>query len=158
MQGAPLSELLEREHREVDEGVEGFLAGTSEGSGDVEPLLRAMAGLRRHIYLEEEFLFPPLRGAGLMAPVLVMLREHGELWTAMDALDAALADDAGSEGVRAGCHDLLERLDRHNTKEEAIIYPQADEALAESAGAELRAFLETGQLPDGWVAQQARPR
>jgi hypothetical protein len=68
---------LEREHREVDEGIEAFADGPPAGQRDRKPLIRAIHALRRHIYLEEVFLSPPLRAAGLVAPVLVMLREYG---------------------------------------------------------------------------------
>jgi regulator of cell morphogenesis and NO signaling len=71
--GATLGSALEREHREIDGGIEKFAAGLEAGGMDTEPLLQAMAGLRRHIYLEEEFLFPPLRANGMMMPIFVML-------------------------------------------------------------------------------------
>ena len=68
-----------------------------------------MDGLRRHIYLEEEFLFPPLRAAGMMAPLFVMVRQHGELWDAMRALDALLAVDADADAdADAGGMELRE--------------------------------------------------
>ncbi|MFG2088588.1 MULTISPECIES: hemerythrin domain-containing protein [unclassified Spirillospora] len=148
-----LSAALEREHREIDEGIESF-AAMAEGRADTTPLKRAMEGLRRHIYLEEEFLFPPLRAAGLMAPVFVMLREHGEIWRTMDALDAAVARNLADRRVRELCTELLERLDRHNSKEEPILYPQADSVLTPEATGRLREFLASGRLPDGWVCRQ----
>src|SRR3546814_387339 len=94
-----LGAALEREHREIDGGIEEFTANPAPGREQAEPLVRAMAGLRRHIYLEEEFLFPPLREAGMMMPIFVMLREHGELWNTMDAVDALLEKDAGPEAT-----------------------------------------------------------
>jgi iron-sulfur cluster repair protein YtfE (RIC family) len=119
-----LAQALEREHRDIDGGIEQYAA--SGPDGDPAPLLRAMEGLRRHIYLEEEFLFPPLKAAGMTMPVFVMLREHGELWDAMDALDAQLASDAAPVVMQSACRELLAMLDNHNSKEEPIIYPQAD--------------------------------
>ena len=50
-----LSVLLEREHHEIDAGVEAFLEGLSLGETRTEDLTRAVDALRRHIYLEEEF-------------------------------------------------------------------------------------------------------
>ena len=49
--------------------------------------------LRRHICLEEEFLFPLLceAGPGLAAPVSGMLREHAQIWGTLDALERELA-------------------------------------------------------------------
>lgn len=148
---------LEREHREIDAGIEAFTESLTRGEFGPEPLRRAMDTLRRHIYLEEEFLFPPLRTAGLVGPVLVMLREHGELWQSMGALEALLAEgaDAGTATVRDRCRELLAQLDRHNSKEEPIVYPQAERVLTESATAELRTLIASGELPEGWVCRAA---
>ncbi|MER7546345.1 hemerythrin domain-containing protein [Actinomadura sp.] len=151
-----LSAALEREHREIDEGIETFTAGLAEGAPDTAPLKRALEALRRHIYLEEEFLFPPLRDAGLMAPVFVMLREHGELWRAMDGLEAELAEGAAADAAGRRCEELLAMLDRHNSKEEPILYPQADAVLSPEAAEHLHGFLAAGRTPDGWVCQGAR--
>lgn len=148
-----LEAALEREHRAIDGGIEQFSAG---GGADWEPLLRSMFGLRRHIYLEERFLFPPLREAGMMMPVMVMLREHGELWRSMAALDGLLAESAARETVLGACRELLAQLDKHNSKEEPILYARADAVLSPTASAELSAFIDEGRLPEGWVCESAR--
>lgn len=148
-----LETALEREHRAIDGGIEEYRAG--DGANQ-EPLLRSMLGLRRHIYLEERFLFPPLRDAGMMMPVMVMLREHGELWRSMDSLDGLLGDGADHGAVAAACDELLAQLDKHNTKEEPILYARADAVLSSTAAAELSAFIDEGNLPDGWVCESVR--
>jgi hemerythrin-like domain-containing protein len=147
-----LAEALEREHREIDEGIERFLDGLERGSAERAPLEQAVLALRRHIYLEEAFLFPPLRAAGMFAPIVVMLREHGEIWDALDALEGPAADPAAAA---AACRALLEQLERHNAKEEPIIYPQADVMLEPEAADRLRTFVAEGRLPDGWVCERA---
>ena len=153
MTAGTLAQALEREHREIDGGIEEYAA--SGDDADPAPLMRAMAGLRRHIYLEEEFIFPPLKDAGMTMPVFVMLREHGELWNAMDALDAMLAADTASDALQNACRELLAKLDSHNSKEEPIIYPQADAVLSPEAGEQLHAFLESGRMPEGWRCANA---
>lgn len=150
-----LSAALEREHREIDGGIEAYAALLDAGTPDPAPLLRAMTGLRRHIYLEEEFIFPPLQAAGMTMPVFVMLREHGELWDAMAALDELLDADADPQTLQDACTDLLARLDAHNSKEEPIIYPQADARLSDEATARLHVFLAEGAMPDGWRCEKA---
>ncbi len=114
-----------------------------------------MRALRRHIYLEEEFLFPPLRDAGFVAPILVMLKEHGELWRTMESIERELGEDTARPGLPGRCKLLLSQLDRHNSKEEPILYPHADSVLGAPAGAELRAFRESGRMPEGWVCAAA---
>lgn len=156
MEVEALSAVLEREHRQVDEGIDAFTSALAEGTADTSPLKRATEALRRHIYLEEGYLFPPLRRAGLMAPIMVMLREHGELWQTMDRLQTELARGVATSPVRELCAELRSQLDRHNSKEEPIIYPQADSMLTSEATDQLQQLLATGQLPEGWVCQQAK--
>ena len=151
----PLSAALEREHHDIDGGIEAYAAAVAAGTSDPAPLERAMAALRRHIYLEEEFIFPPLKDAGMMMPIFVMLREHGAIWDAMDGLDALLASDADTETRMNACRELLARLESHNMKEEPVIYPQADALLDDDTTERLRAFLATGAMPDGWRCEKA---
>jgi len=149
-----LASALEQEHREIDRAIEDYLASSDENGGRVESLTQAMTALRRHIYLEEEFLFPPMRDAGFVAPIFVMLREHGELWDTMGTIDRELAADPAE--VPGRCKWLLAQLTKHNQKEEPILYPHADEVLGAPASAELVTFLERGSIPDGWVCANAR--
>ena len=144
-----LAEALEREHHQIDAGIAAF----SATPGDRQPLTRAIGALRRHIYLEEEFLFPLLHEAdpGLAAPMFVMLREHAQIWGTLDSLERA-ADTGASTGL-ALCKQLAVRLLHHNLKEEKILYPRADEALSPAAAERLRAFLGSAKLPDGWVCR-----
>jgi hemerythrin-like domain-containing protein len=158
METGTLGAALEREHREIDSGIEAFTAGLSQGKTDTEPLLHAMSGLRRHIYLEEVFLFPPLRGAGLMIQIFAMLREHGELWDTMASIDGLLAEQAADDAVLSACKELLAQLDKHNTIEEPVIYPHADEVLTAEASGELKAFLDAGQMPEDWVCAKAKAK
>jgi hemerythrin-like domain-containing protein len=167
-----LAAALESEHREVDAGIEEFLeqageapAGLGRGALRPQSLRTAMEALRRHIYLEEEFLFPPIRAAGMVMPIMVMVREHGALWRAMDELDdeltgapaeaAGQADRDRRDRILAGCRELLALLDRHNAKEEPIIYPRSACDLSDAERADLAEFLRRGRTPDGWVCQDA---
>ena len=154
MKTSSLAVALEREHHQIDEGIAAFTAAP----GDRQPLARAIGALRRHIYLEEEFLFPLLRAAepGLAAPVFVMLREHAQIWAMLGSLEREL--DAGAGTGLTLCRQLAVRLLHHNLKEEKILYPRADEALPAAAAGRLRAFLGSGELPGGWVCMmKARP-
>lgn len=152
-----LAAALEREHREIDAGIEGFAADPSSSDAPAR-LAATIAALRRHIYLEEEFLFPALRAddPALMAPVFVMLREHAQLWRSLDELERDIAFGAAGPGVLKLCRQLLVQLQHHNMKEERVLYPQADRVLPPEAADRLAGFLESGRLPDGWLCIKAR--
>lgn len=143
MTGTGLGEAFTREHHEIDAGIQAYLDGLDSG-GSVAPLQTAMHALRRHIYLEERFMFPPLREAGLMMPILVMLKEHGELWRRMDEIDVALADRGDPAELRQRCQEMLDLLEAHNSKEEPIVYPKADSDLSEHQQE------QSGPVPRGW--------
>lgn len=155
----PLATALTNEHHAIDGGIERFVGGISQGGSArqlAEPLVAAMAALRRHIYLEEEIIFPRIRRGPLMMPVMVMLREHGEIWREMDALDALLKrPEAAEEELVAGCRRMLELLENHNLKEEPVIYTHVDADLDWAAQAQLQELLATGELPKGWVCEKA---
>lgn len=155
MTQATLAAALEKEHHDIDEGIVEYSRSLREADGNPRPLLQAVEALRRHIYLEERYVFPPLREAGLVMPVFVMLREHGEIWDAMDDLEARLREDAPASELQTACHDLLARLEQHNAKEEPIIYPQTDTRLSPAEADELRVFLEDGRMPEGWRCEKA---
>lgn len=147
-----LADALEQEHHEIDDGIGAFAAYSAAQVRDLTPLRAAIADLRRHIYFEEEFLFPLLREAGLVAPILVMLREHGQIWDSLTALESEQTTD---NDVLMLCHRLAVRLQHHNLKEEKAIYPQADGTLAMQERARLRELLATAVVPAGWACQRA---
>jgi hemerythrin-like domain-containing protein len=150
-----LTTVLEEEHRQIDAAIEEYLGSLKQDEPDSRPLVRAFEALRRHIYLEEEFLFPPLREAGLVMPLLVMVREHGQLWDAMDALDVQVRDGAAPGDIDESCRTLLALLDAHNSKEEPIVYPQADLTLHPDAAERLLDFIDSGRMPEGWTCEKA---
>lgn len=155
-----LAAAFEREHHEIDDGIERFLAAHSAGRATdpeaVRSVHRAIDALRRHIYLEEEFAFPPLQGTHLFAAISVMLHEHGQIWTTLDRLEHELALDPASPATRAECELLVTRLSAHNAKEEPIIYPSFDSALPEDVAERLREFQATGTMPEGWLPVRVR--
>lgn len=142
-----LAGALEREHHEIDAGLAAFAAAP----GDRRPLTRAIGALRRHIYLEEAFLFPLLTGAepGLSAPTFVMLREHAQIWDTLDALEGAPSAD--TDAAPALLKQLTVQLLHHNLKEEKILYPLADETIPTEAVDRLRVFLDFSTMPEGWI-------
>ena len=94
------------------------------------------------------------RWSGRWPAVLVMLREHGEIWDLLDAIAEALD---GGDPATAGL--LLPRLsavlDQHNAKEERIIYPAGDDKLPAEVANAIADELERGATPEGWTCQMA---
>lgn len=153
-----LGAALEREHREIDAGIDAFRATAAAGESETEPdgavssLRHAIDALRRHIYLEEEFLFPPMQ-AEFSIPIGVMLREHGEIWRTLDELEARLTENSDQAPALSACRELAEQLDRHNAKEEPIFYTQADRSLdARSRAPSSRTSSTPDRCPSGGSA------
>lgn len=132
--GAP-TRCLEVDHRELDGILHEVEHAASAGNFPRahERFARFHAGLLRHIEAEEDVLFPLLSDADPRAegPISVMRFEHQEFRDLMAALASQLAASA------AQWRDTLWRLKQgivaHNTKEERMLYPMADEA-AEGEG------------------------
>lgn len=154
MEMGTLGAALEREHHEIDAGIEGF---SSDGLNDderVASLKRAIDALRRHIFLEEEYLFPPMQ-KDLAIPTMVMLREHGEIWRSLDGIEAQLERDRSEDSLQEACRQLLVQLDQHNSKEEPIFYEVADSTLSTAENSVLKDLLEDSEMPEGWVCRKA---
>lgn len=151
-----LAAALEREHREIDQGISRLGDGSALTAGDVTAALRAAKALRRHIYLEETILFPALYDDRLVGPLLTMLREHARIWAMLDALEQDL-NVADAKAVTPGLvRRLTVQLQHHNATEERSLYPAADATLTPEAATRLRVFLDRGDLPAGWVCLKAR--
>lgn len=144
---------LEAEHRSIDALLEQFVSGLDQ---EVRPgpFRDSARELRQHIYVEEAHLFPPLRAAGIIPPVLVMLREHGQIWTVLDEIDAQL-DEPDPAELRRLCEMLTGMLGAHNDKEEAILYRAAVEVLDPAVQEQISNAMVDDTLPDGWRCQMA---
>lgn len=152
MLSSSLAVALEREHREIDAGIAGYAVKPSEG----QLLARAIRALRRHIYLEEEILFPmllaaePASGRSLSA----LVREHARIWDLLEPLE----HDLGTRPIEpARIRQLKSFLMHHNRNEEKDLYPRTDEVLPQPAADRMRAFLDSAELPEGWVCIKSRP-
>ena len=154
-----LAQALIDEHHAIDAGIDAFVSQAG-GSGSVrdwaKPLVDAMTALRRHIYLEEEIVFPRIRTGGLQMAVMVMLREHGEIWRQMDELEAKLARPDADEPVRSKddcrfaanartAEQLASRKSRSSTHVDADL---------DWVQAQLKLLAE-GVLPEGWVCERS---
>lgn len=105
----------------IDGGDRDFIASRARDPG--QPM-------EAHSGFEEETLFPPLEAAVPMAsgPTGVMRGEHHQMRRLLTELaEATRARDAGEcLGLPETPHPVVQQ---HNAKEEAILYPMAEEAL-----------------------------
>lgn len=128
-----LSHYLSEEHTVCDDDfaeAENAVAAANWGAAD-----RAYgdfrAAMRRHFSHEEEVLFPAFEARTGMAggPTEVMRNEHQQMNNLMDGMTTALTQ-RDKDGFLGLSETLLMIMRQHNMKEENILYPMADQALA----------------------------
>lgn len=151
---ASLHRILEREYPDIKRGMDDFLLQRGGVTGAILGLRGSITALRRHIYLEQEFLFPPLRAAGMTGQVFAMSFEHQALWRTADQMEEQLADGSAPDMQQQTCRMLIAELDQHISKEGPIVFGHADELLTPEEQATLRDFVESALLPPGWVCQE----
>lgn len=145
-----LAELLEQDHRRLDDLFGAFLA-----AGDRESAARAMGGfdeaLRRHTRLEEEFLFPRERGEKLVSSDTETDRErlgrelaleHVQIRELSGMIVRQLGPGGDPRGVPGLAASLARRWDAHTSREEGDAFPAALGSLDAAAKAALREELE----------------
>lgn len=129
-----VTEYLQSDHRRLDGILNRFQSSVREGrwedaSGEFREFNH---GLRRHIRIEEEILFPTFEektGMHDSGPTFVMKMEHKDIHELLDRILAA-ADARDEAGVDEGVDAFTNILANHNMKEENILYPESDAFLS----------------------------
>ncbi|MDO8427130.1 MAG: hemerythrin domain-containing protein, partial [Deltaproteobacteria bacterium] len=96
-------------------------------------------GLRRHIRVEEEILFPVFEektGMTESGPTFVMRMEHTEIKELLDKIISATDAKNESQATNSS-RDIFNILSDHNMKEEHILYPESDSFLTEAERAKV---------------------
>lgn len=129
-----LAAFFEQDHRDCDArwaDVEELL-----DTHDVETARPAWqkfdTGMRRHIAMEEEVMFPAFEAAARMGgggPTAVMRMEHKQMTGLLDQIEAAMESDDAEQAMDLG-DTLLMLVQQHNIKEEGMLYPMAENILA----------------------------
>lgn len=90
------------------------------------------AGMRRHFAREEEVLFPAFEARTGMSggPTFIMRAEHKQMNGLLAEMNAALSHNDGKTYLGLS-ETLLMLMRQHNMKEENILYPMSDQALAD---------------------------
>ncbi len=160
----PMLEELYQQHRRATEMLTALRAAVrrlaQEGAGG-PGLLGELSACREtlqtevasHFQEEEAALFVVLgrRIGAEGGPIAVMLEEHRELRQAQAEYVAGLAavdagpGEAGPEALTAAAERILQLLPPHIEKEEAVLFPMADELLDEGEWAEAHRLWREAQ-------------
>lgn len=132
--GSGLTEFFEQDHRDCDArwaDVEELL-----DTEDIEAARPAwqkfLAGMQRHIAMEEEVLFPALEEASGMhdtGPTAVMRLEHQQIRTLLGEIDETIGSGDYEQALEVG-DTLLMLIQTHSAKEEKVLYPMAESLLS----------------------------
>ena len=90
------------------------------------------AGMRRHLAMEEDVLFPAfdaMSGMGGGGPTAMMKMEHQQMRGLLDQIGEAIEAGDAQEAMDIG-DTLLMLIQQHNVKEEGMLYPMAENILA----------------------------
>jgi anion-transporting ArsA/GET3 family ATPase len=149
----PVADLLEKEHRRLDDMFGRFLAAV----GAAEPAFAAHAirefddALRRHTKLEEEHLYPESPGKKLVAAaeeegdrerLFRELRiEHVQIREVSGMMARLVVEKKDLAGARALAGNLARRWDAHTVREERDAFPLLSESIDPAGEAVLREAL-----------------
>jgi len=139
-----ISTALTRNHRDCDS----LIAAAEEAVGkcrwdEADSFFsNFVASMERHLGKEEEVLFPALEqkvGTG-MGPVQVMRKEHEDMRRLFGEIREDIAQQQAEHCL--GLTDtLLMLMQQHNLKEESILYPMADQMLADEQSEVIAQFI-----------------
>ena len=130
-----LAAFFEQDHRDCDArwvDVEELL--DTEDIDAARPAWQKFeAGLRRHMAMEEEVLFPAFESAARMddgGPTAAMRMEHQQMRGLLDQIGAAMESGDAEQAMDIG-DTLLMLMQQHSNKEEGMLYPMAESVLAD---------------------------
>ncbi len=128
-----LSTFFSQEHRLCDELWAKVEAANEGGKADeTRAAWEAFdKATRTHFAMEEEVLFPAFEEASGMrgGPTEMMRIEHRQMRALLDEMGAA-AGKGDFENVLDHGDTLLMVIQQHNSKEEGVLYPMAEQHLA----------------------------
>ena len=129
-----ISAFFEQDHRDCDArwaDVEELL-DTQDVDAANPAWEKFEKGMRRHLAMEEEVLFPAFESAARMGgggPTAVMRMEHKQMLGLLEQIGAAM--ESGNTELAMDTGDtLLMLIQQHNIKEEGMLYPMAENVLA----------------------------
>ncbi|MBI5885616.1 MAG: DUF2249 domain-containing protein [Deltaproteobacteria bacterium] len=136
-----VTEFLQTDHKRLDDIYSRYQEALKAAKWQeaVETWGEFSHGLKRHIRIEEELLFPTFEektGMKDAGPTFVMKMEHVDIKELLDQI-AASTQAQNERGASDTAYRLTNILTDHNMKEEHILYPESDAFLTEAERSEL---------------------
>ena len=145
-------ELLAEQHRTMELGISGLV----DGSGSRQELSEAVYLLRRHIYVEEAFLFPIIdQDQGRWMALAQMQSDHGDMWSHIESAVELLQAKAPLDDLFPAAQAMLKLLETHDHREEIAIYSVVDRYVADANHPPLESLFAASAIPLGWRCLRA---
>lgn len=134
--------FMTKDHQDTNEILDTVLKDSIKGVVDRESIAKVTEMLMRHIYIEEEILFPKLPSDN-DKDVEFLEVQHGEVFRFLKSLNSSNNADL----IKDISKKLLDLLIEHNAFEESFIYGNFEKLDA--------AFIEKITFPVGWKCRYA---
>lgn len=145
-----ISEFFEQDHQRVDGVLNGFRRSLEERQPDKGYLGQLVEGLHRHIYWEEDLLFPLVKPLADSEIVDEFCTDHALIWKNLGELEAGLAQGTSAGLLELTLNEMVEVLEAHNIDEERTIYAQADQLCDGLAADEFLSKVQGADAPVDW--------
>ena len=134
--------FMTKDHQDTNEILDTVLKDSIKGVLDSESIAKVTEMLRRHIYIEEEILFPALPSDN-DKDIEFLEVQHGEVFRFLKSLNS----NNNADLIKDISKKLLDLLIEHNAFEESFIYGNFEKLDA--------AFIEKITFPVGWKCRYA---
>ena len=134
--------FMTKDHQDTNEILDTVLKDSIKGVVDSESIAKVTEMLRRHIYIEEEILFPTLPSDN-DKDIEFLEVQHGEVFRFLKSLNS----NNNADLIKDISKKLLDLLIEHNAFEESFIYGNFEKLDA--------AFIEKITFPVGWKCRYA---
>ena len=134
--------FMTKDHQDTNEILDTVLKDSIKGVVDSESIAKVTEMLRRHIYIEEEILFPALPSDN-DKDIEFLEVQHGEVFRFLKSLNS----NNNADLIKDISKKLVDLLIEHNAFEESFIYGNFEKLDA--------AFIEKITFPVGWKCRYA---
>ena len=145
------SDLME-DHREVDSKLDKLTKIISNGEIDPELFMQISNSLKRHIYIEEETIFPSVSEGDkdLRQRIVGLEMEHASIWMLLDRVEKEISA-RDIEKAPKYIEEINSILKAHNEQEEEKVYP-----LMRENEQYPNARIHDYNIPEGWICHRLR--